>query len=1538
MTWMTEISIHILAAFRAAAGLEGEGSEKGRFAGEFTWLRSRMLGPEFWSQVHAPDQERGDRPCSIHQERRVFSPAADGAPWNDSLLLRPCSSLATSWHLACRIRCLKENYPHDKKLQALKKMILAQRRKCIPHLPEKNIPSFPLEVESRSTKPLKRKVCKAGAFSAPACPGHSKRTGKKLKTGQNSASSSRKAERERAVSLFGVSAWREGQKLARDVLGPPLKYQNLKTELKSKAKESLQESQGDPFTESWSDRSFRENGQAVQAEMTKMTKRERHAAQLNRQRQDWKNSGWAQTRSRRRQEAPDTEKKNENHPRSAGRTRKAGSTKGSSDGLKATPSPKIQNASAEMMGMRETSRPGKGRRNGSSLRSETPRNERQPTTTLMEAKKKPYSPEQLREYMVQKAAERNRRIQEERKTVKQAQEERNKKLQEVYRKQREAAGRSRHCAEQLREDLTSVTPTENDLDLKYPGVRSPATDAPKGVHRASQTLLRKELKFNSELEPRMDKAGQGTPVLGLCTSMDPEGQLGSPLKLKQVDISSSWASHHSPSPFHLWREKGIGRETPFSSDISTSPSYRRKQDRVKAIHNLAKDLSERLGREMERLQATKASRSQGCPPGTPSKMTTPSAVPLEKFDAPENAESVWGSRLALNPLMCPQERAGLEKELGIPVVKEEIVQHLLPTDGGGLEVMPMDSVERRQSGTEEKHLKEGFASEMGFGEKGPTGAPASVFPGSEIHILTEIPKASLRKNQLGKSNCQNEPPENPRGQGDPPLTAQHQPSGFPFLSINLPPGKASAAEDLSEPTDSNSQWSEIGRFYGGASSFGRLSLTLVEQSLREEELRARHQSTLLRLREKALREKAQAELAWLEHGECSPNGLQGTGGPSSTAEKQLSILTRLKQEQAEIRHLQNIGRAAHQERKLLLQQQKELLEVQKTTTQLWLQLAGQLPHQISESHNSQGVGVLEKEKLEVSSQSGPLLATCSGGTEWRRSSFGAEKKHLAESKDILPLENRVAEGFAKWKPGKGDPSTVLETTIQDLYDPSGQRSQDPALGGGRTADHLASRREKEHDNGLTKNSQEDHPGSPLDKGPEVFASAGFSSVLRDFCPYPEKSPSGLEFHKGYAVLVNLSGSSPSPSDLDDDGLQDTDISLPEEFVFQEPPPHNLGVSTHHEAPAVPRIVINTENTLSSSEKRPQGQLSGGDLESKDSKRALYSQQKIWEGGAGTERLEESASVISSNSGRPQETKNVRTPTLRSSATPLTVSEELSCAGNGGNETTSQSSFDLRMVFSSTNDPFQSPETEAKEDPPSSFNVTGEDVEDETLSHFGNKEATVTLAPDASLDIGSPQDSEDPLRGPKHSLCHRFPNSPDHLLVLEDKTGCANRSTDECVSHKPDETTLQLSKTSVDNRDLAEEHRKSSSAKIQNTNKAGMPTVHLSSPQEDLLKNKGDAVCLSNQLLCELEDDVVSPVDEMLTYGSSELPSSTEKDASSWSTDLPAPPENLSGKDDEGNSSPLEFPSPPDPVVSYEAEELSSPRDLPAEGVGSSPQA
>ncbi|XP_025028916.1 uncharacterized protein LOC112541870 [Python bivittatus] len=922
-------------------------------------------------------------------------------------------------------------------------------------------------------------------------------------------------------------------------------------------------------------------------------------------------------------------------------------------------------------------------------------------------------------------------------------------------------------------------------------------------------------------------------------------------------------------------------------------------------------------------------------------MTTPPGAPHEKFDAPENAEAIWGSRPSLSPPMCPQakgERACLEKGLGM--VKERIIQHLLPVDGDGLEVMQMDSLERTQGTTETKRLNGGGASKVGFGEKDPSAPPARAFSGGRSVPLVEAPKASSQKNQPEGNSREKKPLKRQPGRDSRAFPAQRQASAFPSPSVNLPPGKAAPAEDLSEPTDSNSQWSEISQFYGGSSSFGHLSLTLVEQSLREEELRARHQSALLRLREKALQEKAQAELAWLEHGERCPNGLQGTGGPSSTAKKQLSILTKLKQEQAEIKHLQNIGRAAHQERKLLLQQQKDLLEVQKTTTQLWLQLAGKLPHQVAGNPNPQGAAMLEKGKVETSFEPGPLIATHPGGFEGR-SRHAVDKKHRAEPKETLPRENQVAEGFSEWKPGMGDPPKVL-----DLYDSSGERSQNPALSDGRTAGRLASQEEKEHNNGtgLTKNSQEDHPGYPLDKSPEGLASTGSSSKLHGFSPYPETSPSGLEFYKANAILVNLSGSSLSPSDLEEDDLQDTDVSLPEEFVFQEQLPDNFNDSMHHGTPVMPRIVINRANTLSSTEKKPHVQISGGDLGSEDLC-ILYSQEKVWEDAPETEQLVESGSIILLNSGRLQRScspltkkDHIHTPTFRSSATSLNISDGFPGAENdGGNKMTSQNPVDPG-VFSSTNVPLQSPEDQGAQDPVPFFNGAEEDGEDGNTSHFGSKNATVTLAPDVSLTISTPQDSEVLTHGQKHSFCLTFPDSSDHLLVSDGKTGYANCSADECLSNRPNEITLRLNKTSLGSMDTAKENQNSSSTENQNTNKAGIVTVGLSSSQRGLLKNEGDAMHLSNTFLPELEDDILSPVDEVLTYGSSDLPSSTEKDASSWSTDLPAPPENLTGKDDETNSSLLGFPSPPDPLVSSEAEELSPPCNLIAEGLVSSPHA
>ncbi|NWS01271.1 CE350 protein, partial [Motacilla alba] len=122
--------------------------------------------------------------------------------------------------------------------------------------------------------------------------------------------------------------------------------------------------------------------------------------------------------------------------------------------------------------------------------------------------------------------------------------------------------------------------------------------------------------------------------------------------------------------------------------------------------------------------------------------------------------------------------------------------------------------------------------------------------------------------------------------------------------------------------------------FGGSGAFHGSSLAVVEQCLRAEELRARHQAVLLQLRRKALRERASAELAWLGHRRRVLENLKDGTGASAVAAKQHKILMELKWEQAEIQHLKNIHRAAHQERKLLLKQQREILMMQHSTAQV----------------------------------------------------------------------------------------------------------------------------------------------------------------------------------------------------------------------------------------------------------------------------------------------------------------------------------------------------------------------------------------------------------------------------------------------------------------------------------------------------------------------------------------------------------------------------------------------------------------------------
>ncbi|GCC31393.1 hypothetical protein chiPu_0009850 [Chiloscyllium punctatum] len=93
------------------------------------------------------------------------------------------------------------------------------------------------------------------------------------------------------------------------------------------------------------------------------------------------------------------------------------------------------------------------------------------------------------------------------------------------------------------------------------------------------------------------------------------------------------------------------------------------------------------------------------------------------------------------------------------------------------------------------------------------------------------------------------------------------------------------------------KWQESGTsIFGSQDAFSRFTLEMAQQYLKEEEVRARHQAALFRLRERALREKTQAELAWLEHQKTHLRDKGQDDKMPAIVQKQREILMKLQQE------------------------------------------------------------------------------------------------------------------------------------------------------------------------------------------------------------------------------------------------------------------------------------------------------------------------------------------------------------------------------------------------------------------------------------------------------------------------------------------------------------------------------------------------------------------------------------------------------------------------------------------------------------------
>ncbi|NWW78365.1 CE350 protein, partial [Climacteris rufus] len=142
-------------------------------------------------------------------------------------------------------------------------------------------------------------------------------------------------------------------------------------------------------------------------------------------------------------------------------------------------------------------------------------------------------------------------------------------------------------------------------------------------------------------------------------------------------------------------------------------------------------------------------------------------------------------------------------------------------------------------------------------------------------------------------------------------------------------------EELSPEKTALSSIKELSMpFSGGQDSFSKFTMEMVRQYMKEEEMRAAHQSSLLRLREKALKEKTKAELAWLEHQKKHLRDKGEDDKMPPIRKRQRGLLLRLQQEKAEIKRLQEANKAARKERQLILKQQAEIERIRHTTLKL----------------------------------------------------------------------------------------------------------------------------------------------------------------------------------------------------------------------------------------------------------------------------------------------------------------------------------------------------------------------------------------------------------------------------------------------------------------------------------------------------------------------------------------------------------------------------------------------------------------------------
>ncbi|XP_071097553.1 centrosome-associated protein 350-like [Haliotis cracherodii] len=244
----------------------------------------------------------------------------------------------------------------------------------------------------------------------------------------------------------------------------------------------------------------------------------------------------------------------------------------------------------------------------------------------------------------------------------------------------------------------------------------------------------------------------------------------------------------------------------------------------------------------------------------------------------------------------------------------------------------------------------------------------------------------------------------------------------------------SSALAAADETGTNSRLAigDLTSLFVGEDNFSKFTAEMVRQIMREEELRAQHQAALLRLREKALKEKTKAELAWIKQQKQLRHRGHDDKYPEIHKQEQ-SILRRQKEQQEEIRRLQEANKLASRERQCLLQQHEEIAKMRQSTKKTLghLRPKGRL-HRPVEVHTEDEVSALD-DVSDVSEDMSQLKDYKSDSevygkdTKTRRRAKGdkqkidkqmknrLDQKYLTSREQKLHNRRRNAEELLAWK-------------------------------------------------------------------------------------------------------------------------------------------------------------------------------------------------------------------------------------------------------------------------------------------------------------------------------------------------------------------------------------------------------------------------------------------------------------------------------------------------------------------------------------------